>query len=204
MTSDAKCPVDLAGFQIKSYQPGRSLLWRAAWFLIGAPVLRCSILPSSRIRRVLLRSFGAKIGSGVVIKPGVRVKYPWRLSVGDHSWIGEDCWIDNLAEVRIGANACISQGIYICTGNHDWSAAHFDLIVRPIILEDGVWIGARATVTAGVHIHTCAVATAGSVVNRDIPAFEIRSGNPAQFVRKREVRQATDSTTLQASKRQEV
>jgi putative colanic acid biosynthesis acetyltransferase WcaF len=194
MMSGTDCPVDLAGFRNGSYQPGRSFPWQAAWFLIGVPVLRCSILSSSGIRRALLRTFGAKVGSGVVIKPGVRVKYPWRLSVGDHSWVGEDCWIDNLADVTIGANVCISQGAYLCTGNHDWSAAHFDLIVRPIILEDGVWVGARATVTAGVHLHTCAVAAAGAVVTRDIPAFEIHCGNPARFIRKRDVRRQATST----------
>jgi putative colanic acid biosynthesis acetyltransferase WcaF len=158
-----------------------------AWFLIGAPVLRCSILPSSGFRRVLLRVFGAKVGAGVILKPGVRVKYPWRLSIGDHSWIGEDCWIDNLGDVVIGANACVSQAVYLCTGNHDWKATHFDLIVSPITLEDGSWIGARATVLGGVRVHRCAIVTAGSVAARDVPAFEIHRGNPAQFVRVREV-----------------
>ena len=181
------CPVNLAQFQNASYHPGRSFFVRAAWFFVGQPILRCTILPSSRIRRGLLRLFGAKIGRNVVIKPGVRVKYPWHLWVGDHSWIGEDCWIDNLAEITIGSNVCISQGAYLCTGNHDWSAPRFDLIVKPIILEDGAWLGARATVAPGVCLHVCAVAAAGSLVTRDIPAFEVHDGNPAGFVRKRVV-----------------
>jgi putative colanic acid biosynthesis acetyltransferase WcaF len=140
------------------------------------------------IRRELLRLFGAKIGAGVVIKMGVRVKYPWRLSVGEHAWLGEDCWIDNLADVTVGANACISQGAYLCTGNHDWRAPRFDLIVKPITLDDGAWVGARATIAPGVRLHVCAVAAAGSVVTHDIPAFEIHAGNPSTFVRTRVVR----------------
>ena len=130
------------------------------------------------------------MGRGVVLKPGVRVKYPWRLSIGGHSWIGEDVWIDNLVEVRIGANACLSQGAYLCTGNHDWSDPSFGLRVLPIVLEDGAWLGTRALICPGVTIGESGVAAAGSVVMKSIPAFEIHSGNPAQFVKRRTFRQA--------------
>jgi len=107
------------------------------WFFAGAPIVRCQLLPFSSVRRFILRCFGAKVERGVVLKPGVRVKYPWRLSIGAHSWIGEDVWIDNLVEVRIGANACLSQGAYLCTGNHDWSDEFFGLQVLPIGLLGG-------------------------------------------------------------------
>ena len=130
--------------------------------------------------------FGARIGRGVVIKPGVRVKYPWLLDVGHHSWLGEDCWIDNLAPVRIGANVCVSQGAYLCTGNHDWNDPAFKLIVKSIVLHDGAWAGARALIAPGVEIGACGVAAAGSVVTTSIPPYEIHAGNPARFVRRRE------------------
>ena len=106
-------------------------------------------LPGSRLRIVILRIFGACIGSGVVIKPHVKVKFPWRLSIGANSWIGEGVWIDNLAEVKIGSNACISQGAYLCTGSHNWAVPTFDLVVRPIEIGDEVWICANTSVGPG-------------------------------------------------------
>src|ERR1035438_902577 len=87
---------DLSIFDNRWYNPGRPAIVRVLWFFCGLPILRSSLIPSSALRRCLLRLFGAAIGCAVVIKPGVRVKYPWLLSVGDNSWIGEDVWIDNL------------------------------------------------------------------------------------------------------------
>jgi putative colanic acid biosynthesis acetyltransferase WcaF len=146
------------------------------------------LLPFSSIRSLVLRLFGAKVGIGVVLKPGLRVKYPWFLSIGDHSWIGEDVWIDNLTKVTIGTNACISQGVYLCTGSHDWSDPAFGLLVQAITIEDGAWVGARAVICPGVTIAECAVVAAGSVVTKDVPADEIHAGNPARFLKKREIR----------------
>jgi len=77
----------------------------------------------------------------VVFKPSINVKYPWKLEIGDHSWIGEGAWLDSLAPIRIGSNCCISQGVYFCTGNHDWTDPAFGLIVKPIVIEDGAWVG---------------------------------------------------------------
>jgi putative colanic acid biosynthesis acetyltransferase WcaF len=180
---------DLSSYDNSWYSPGRNSAARVLWFFVGAPIVRCQLLPFSSARRFILRCFGAKVERGVVIKPGVRVKFPWRLSIGENSWIGEDVWIDNLVEVRIGANACLSQGAYLCTGNHDWSDHSFGLQVLPIVLEDGSWVGARALICPGVTIGQCGVAAAGSVVTKSVPAFQIHSGNPAHFVKQRIFRQ---------------
>lgn len=177
--------VQLSRYRNDGYHPGRSIGMQILWFVVGLPLLRCAWLPLSGFRCWLLRQFGARIGTGVVCRPGMRVKYPWRLVVGDHSWIGEDCWIDNLADVTIGSNCCLSQASYLCTGNHDWSDVAFSLIVREIRIEDGCWIGARATLLPGVTLHTGAIAAAGSVIARSIPPQEIHAGNPARFVRQR-------------------
>ena len=179
--------VDLSRFDNTGYCPGRSRLTQAAGFFLGLPVLRSTLLPSSRLRVSLLRLFGARVGTGVVIKPGVRVKYPWLLTVGNHCWIGEDCWIDNLARVEMGEHVCLSQGVYLCTGNHDWTDVAFRLIVGPIRLANGCWVGARATVAPGVAIEEHAIAAAGSVVTKDIPAWSVFAGNPARFVRLRNI-----------------
>lgn len=180
--------VDLSTFRNDGYHPGRSLPWQLAWFFLGLPVLRSTLLPFSGLRVRLLCVFGATIGKGVVIKPGVRVKYPWRLTVGDYCWLGEDCWIDNIADVNIGRDACLSQGSYLCTGNHDWSDRSFRLIELKITIGRGAWIGAKAVVCPGVVIGDGAVVAAGSIANRFVPAHEVHAGNPAKFVRKREIR----------------
>jgi putative colanic acid biosynthesis acetyltransferase WcaF len=133
-----------------------------------------------------------------VIKPGVRVKYPWRLTVGAAAWLGEDVWIDNLADVEIGSNACVSQGAYLCTGNHDWSDQTFGLIVKSIRIRDGAWVGAKSVVCPGVEIGECAIAAAGSVVTRSIPPYEIHAGNPARFIRHRTILRAHDADEAHA------
>ena len=119
------------------------------------------------------------MGEGVVIKPSVNIKFPWKLSIGDHSWIGENVWIDNLAKVSIGNNVCISQGAYLLTGNHNYKKTTFDLITAEIILEDGVWIGAKAIVCPGVTCKTHAILTVASVASKDLDAYTIYRGNPA-------------------------
>jgi putative colanic acid biosynthesis acetyltransferase WcaF len=167
---------------------GAPLLVEATWYFCGLPMLRSQWITSSSFRSRLLRLFGAKIGKGVYIKPGLRVKFPWYFEVGDHTWLGEDLWIDNLAQVTIGPHCCISQGAYFCTGNHDWSAPDMKLFRRPIRCERGSWVGARSVVCPGVTLGSGAIAAAGSVVTRDIPAMEVHAGNPARFVRQRELR----------------
>ena len=188
MKTEVMSPVNLAGFENDWYRPGRSTFVRALWFFFGLPLLRCPLIPLSSVRQKILRLFGARIGRGAVIKPGVRVKYPWLFGMGDHCWIGEDCWIDNIAPVTLGNNVCISQGAYLCTGNHDWSDPTFGLLVDTIEIRDGAWIGAKALVTPGVEINECAVITTGSVVTDDVPAYAIYGGNPARFLRSREIR----------------
>jgi putative colanic acid biosynthesis acetyltransferase WcaF len=164
---------------------GRCFFTRTAWFFLGLPLLRCSILPSSSFRRRLLTLFGATIGEGAVIKPGVRVKFPWKLKAGRHCWFGEDSWIDNIAPVTLGDHVCISQGVYLCTGNHDWSDPAFRLMAGPIRIESGAWVASRAVLGPGSVIGECAVVGFGAVVNGSVPPYEIHAGNPARFLRHR-------------------
>ena len=180
--------VKLKNYDNSWYRPGRSLIWRSAWLFLGLPLLRCSLLPSSALRISLLRLFGARIGQRVVMRHNVNVKYPWHLEIGDDCWIGEECWIDNLTTVQIGSDVCLSQGCYFCTGNHDWTDPAFGLIVKPIYIQDGAWVGAKALLSPGVVLGEGAIAGAGSVVTRDIPSFEVHTGNPASFSRQRHIR----------------
>jgi putative colanic acid biosynthesis acetyltransferase WcaF len=135
----------------------------------------------------LLRLFGAKIGENVVVKPHVHIKYPWNLSIGDNSWIGEYVWIDNLDKVEIGSNVCISQGALILSGNHDYSSEAFTLLLKPIKIGDGAWIGAKSIVTQGVKVDAHAVLVVGSVASSDLEANGIYRGNPATVQKRREI-----------------
>ena len=167
------------------YKPGRGFVTRVLWFIANVLLVACRWNPSSGIRVFLLRLFGAKIGKGVVVKPSVEIKYPWLLVVGDNVWIGEHVWIDNLALVEIGNSVCISQGAFLLTGNHDYTKSTFDLLVKSIKLEEGVWIGAKAIVCPGVICHSHAVLTAGSVARKNLDPYTINSGNPALSIKER-------------------
>jgi putative colanic acid biosynthesis acetyltransferase WcaF len=174
-------------FSSASFDRGASRTKEALWILANG-VLLASWLPGSGWRRLLLSSFGARIGQGVVLKPRVNVKFPWRLEIGDHSWIGENVWIDNLARVSIGAHACVSQGAYLCTGSHDWSRESFDLIVLPITVGNHAWIGARSLLAPGTDLGEGAVLTVASLGKGKLAPWKIHSGNPARTIRPRVLR----------------
>ena len=160
--------VDLEHYQLPaSYQPGgrvKRVLWifvswllfESGWFVLRGP------------KPALLRLFGAKIGRGVVIKPRVRIKFPWRLEIGNHVWIGEETWIDNLDQVTIGSHVCISQGSYFCTGSHDHKQQSFDLLTYPIQVDDGAWIAAKSILVGNIHVGSNALVAAGSVVTKNV------------------------------------
>ena len=179
--------VDLSSFSNPSFNRGAPLWKELAWLFISAMFFRHDLSLLSRPKVWWLRRFGARVGKGVLIKPSVQIKFPWKLSIGDHSWIGEHVWIDNLERVDIGANVCISQGALLLTGNHDYTKSTFDLIVKPITLEDGVWIGARAVVGPGIRARTHAVLAVGSVATQELEAYGVYRGNPAERVKEREL-----------------
>jgi putative colanic acid biosynthesis acetyltransferase WcaF len=177
--------VSLSTYSTKSYNPGAGKIYIALWFLVSVIIVRNPMVLFSSLKVLTLRLFGAKIGRGVVIKQGVNIKYPWRLRIGDHVWLGENVWIDNLVEVEIGDNTCISQGAMLLTGNHNYKLETFDLITESIIIEEGVWIGAKSIVCPGVHCKKYAVLTVGSVAIDDLEESVIYQGNPAIAKRNR-------------------
>lgn len=176
---------DLSTYNNEWYQPGKSGPVRLLWYLINAVVFNTHLFPMNRLKVILLKSFGATIGEGVIIKPKVNIKYPWKLIIGDYTWIGEEVWIDNLAAVRIGANCCISQGAMLLCGNHNYKKVSFDLITDPIVLEDAVWVGAKAVVCPGVIAAANSVLTVGSIATGNLEASFIYQGNPATKLKER-------------------
>ncbi|MDI9894240.1 DapH/DapD/GlmU-related protein [Rhodococcus sp. IEGM 1381] len=159
----------LAGFRGHGYDKGRGPVVQVAWLLVSGAVAMRWWCPNS-VRIAILRAFGAKIGSGVLVRHRVRVHWPWKLTVGDNSWIGEGVWILNLEPVEIGHDTCVSQEVLLCTGSHDRHSPTFEFDNAPIRLGDGVWLGARSTVLRGVTVHDNAVVGATALVYRDVPA----------------------------------
>ena len=178
--------VDLEHYDNSDFDPGRGKLVRTVWYYCSLLFLESGWLPVSGIKVRLLRLFGARMGRGVVIKPHVRIKFPWRLTVGDHCWIGQGAWIDNMAEVRLGSHACISQLVYLCTGSHDHRRCGFNLITKPITIGDGAWLGARSTLMPGIAVGANAIVAGGSLVTKDVEPAAIVAGNPARPIATRE------------------
>ena len=171
--------VDLSTYNNSWFKKGASLFKRVLWHLANFFILKSHIVPLSFTKVVILRLFGAKIGSNVTIKPGVNVKYPWKLKVGNNCWIGENVWIDNLDEVTLADNVCISQGAFLLCGNHNFKSSSFDLMLGPITIESGAWLGAKSIVCPGVTVASHAILSVGSLANKDLEPYTIYKGNPA-------------------------
>lgn len=177
--------VNLKSYNNDWYKPGKKVLVRFIWHCVNATFINTYFLPSSSFKKFLLKIFGAKIGQGVVIKPKVNIKYPWKLTIGDHTWVGEKVWIDNLAEVTIGNNCCLSQGAMILCGNHNFKKSSFDLIVKPVTLKDGAWLGAKSVTCPGVTVEINAILSVGSIATSNLEANYIYQGNPAIKIKER-------------------
>jgi putative colanic acid biosynthesis acetyltransferase WcaF len=177
--------VDLSRFNNDWYTSGASFVKRGLWFIINVLFFINPFNPFVWVKTKLLTLFGSKIGKRVIIKPNVNIKYPWKLSIGDNVWIGEGVWIDNLASVLIGDNCSISQGALLLTGSHNYKSVEFDLMVKEIILEDGVWIGAKSIVCPGVICKSHSILTVGSVATKDLESYSIYQGIPAEKKRDR-------------------
>ena len=178
-------PVDLSSFSSRNFNRGASTVREGLWLLVSLFLFRLCPFSFSALKCAVLRAFGAKIGRGVVIKPQVKITFPWKLEIGDFVWLGEECWLLNLERIVIGNNVCISQRAFLCTGNHNHRLPTFDLIVKPITVEDGAWICAGSWVGPGVKIGSHAVLTACSVTAGHLEPWGIYRGNPAAFVKQR-------------------
>jgi putative colanic acid biosynthesis acetyltransferase WcaF len=174
--------VNLEVYDNSDFDRGAPRLEEAAWVVVRWLFFQTSFPWPSTLRIELLRLFGAKIGRGVVIRANVNISFPWRLTIGNHVWIGEDVGILTLAPVTIESNVCISQRAYLCTGSHDFRRQDFKLRVAPITVHEGSWIAAACFIAPGVEIGPDAVVSAGSVVFEDVAAGTLVRGNPAAVV----------------------
>lgn len=178
--------VALKTFSTNNYDKGKGRIIQFIWIFFNALFLKNSWFIFMAFKVFLLRSFGAKIGRGCIIKTNVNIKFPWKLVVGNDVWIGEGVWIDNLDNVTIGNDVCLSQGALLLTGNHDYKSSSFDYRNEPIYIENGVWIGAKCVVCPGVTCENESILTVGSVATKKLKALGIYQGNPATYIRQRE------------------
>ena len=178
--------VDLSRFDnSRTFDPGAGVVKRTFWYFTNALFFLNPLFPFRSPKPHLLRIFGARVGKGVVIHPGVNIKFPWKLRIGDHSWIGQRVWLDNLDQLTIGNNVVISQGAMIIQGSHDYKKIDYPTFSKPVLLEDGSWVGAGAMVMLGVTLRSHSVLSAGSVATKDLEPYMIYQGNPAMPVRER-------------------
>ncbi len=186
----APASVELSRFSTGNFDRGAGALKEGLWLFASLLLFQLCPFALSALKRAVLRAFGGRIGRGVVIKPQVKITFPWKLEIGDHVWLGEECWLLNLEKISIGSNVCISQRAFLCTGSHDYKSSTFDLIVKPIAVEDGAWLGAGCWVGPGVKIGSHAVLTAGSVATRDLDRWWIYRGNPAEAAKQRDMQKS--------------
>ena len=177
-------PIDLTQAGAGNFNRTRSRVFEAFWILVEFLLISNPLQVSSRIRISMLRLFGARIGANVIMRPRLRVKFPWNLEIGDNCWIGEGVWIHNQDLVTIEDNVVVSQEAFITTGSHEIYES-MALVVKPVIIRQGAWVTTRCIVLQGIEIGQNAILTPGSVANKSLPPASIYGGNPAKFVRER-------------------
>lgn len=175
----------LNNFELPENFRGRPAWIVQLWWLVQNSLFAWSPQFLYGWRRYLLRLFGAQIGADVLIRPTVRVTYPWKISIGDYSWIGDDVVLYSLGAIEIGKNTVVSQKSYLCTGSHDHSSKTFDIYAKPIKIGNEVWVATDVFIAPGVIIGRGAVVGARSTVLHDLPPEKICYGNPAKPVKDR-------------------
>jgi len=176
---------NLKTFKLPDNFRGRSKIGVQCWWIVQSTFFRLSPQFMYGWRRFLLRLFGAKIGENVLIRPTVKILYPWKLTVGDWSWIGDEITLYNMANIDIGKNCVISQKSYLCTSSHNYTKSSFDIFAKPIEIKDEAWVASDVFIAPGVTIGHCTVVGFRSTVNENLPPKMVCFGNPAKPIKPR-------------------
>lgn len=182
--------MDMAIQELNSFDLPESFRGKPAWFvqiwwLVQDTLFACSPQFLYGWRRWLLKAFGAQIGTNVLIRPSAKITYPWKVKIGDHSWIGDDVTLYSLGNITIGNNVVISQKSYLCSASHDYRSPSFDIYASDVTIEDEAWVATDVYVGPGVTIRRGAVIGARSSVFGDMPAGMICFGSPARPIKPR-------------------
>ena len=175
--------MQLKGYSIAGFDRGAPRWKEALWLLVKAAFFLNALPWPSALRAALLRAFGARVGARAVIRANVNISYPWRLTLGDDVWLGEEVMILSLAPVVVESSVCVSQRAFLCTGSHDFRSPGFDLVTKPITIRSGSWIAAQAFIGPGVEVGSGSMVCAGSVAGENVPPGVLVRGNPAQIVK---------------------
>ncbi len=176
---------DLSIYKTPKNFRGKSKVIVQLWWIIHAIFFKLSPQVFYGWRRFLLRSFGAKIGKGVIIRPSVQITYPWKISIGDYSWIGDEVVLYSLGNISIGSNTVISQRSYICTGTHNFSKIDFPISAKPIVIKDQCWLATDVFVSPGITIEEGVVVGARSTVVKNLESFSVYVGSPTKKIKDR-------------------
>lgn len=179
-------PQDLSRFAVPRGFRGRNAIVVQLWWIVQATLFRWSPQIAYGFRRMLLRVFGAKIGRQVLVRQTAVITYPWKVQISDFAWIGDDVHIYSLGDISIGAHSVVSQGTYLCGGDHDYRYIDFPIRGAGVKVGAGVWIAAETFVAPGVVIGDGTVVGARSLVISDMPAYMICAGSPAKPIKERE------------------
>lgn len=166
-------------------QRGAGRIKEISWYLIKMFFFLSAFPFPGFVKVYLLRSFGAKVGENVIIKPRVNIHFPWKLEIGNNAWIGEEVFILNFEKLSIGNNVCISQRAFLCGGNHDFRSPSMPFRNGPIALLDGCWIGASCFIGPNVTVGMDTVVTVGSVITANVPENLICKYNNPNFKKTR-------------------
>jgi putative colanic acid biosynthesis acetyltransferase WcaF len=177
---DAPSVVDLRQYDQSWFDRGKPGWFVLLWWLVQGVCFPLTPHNLHIVRCWLLRLFGAKIGVGVSIRPTARFTYPWKIAIGDYSWIGDDVVLYSLDLIEIGSQCVISQKSYLCTGTHDLQDPSFKLVTAPIKIGNGAWIAADCFIAPGIAIGANAVIGARSSVFASIPALQVAWGSPCR------------------------
>ncbi|NJN48812.1 MAG: colanic acid biosynthesis acetyltransferase WcaF [Alkalinema sp. RL_2_19] len=188
--------IDLRTYDQSHFDRGRPGWFILLWWFVQAITFPLTPHFASGLRAKILRLFGATIGEGVLIRPTARFTYPWKISIGDWSWIGDDVVLYSLDRIEIGAHCIISQESYICTGSHDLQDPSFGLTTAPVKIGNGAWVAADCFVAPGVAIGANSVVGTRSTVLRDLPAGQVCWGSPCKAHHAREMRSSQLGTAL--------
>ncbi|HEY9631064.1 MAG TPA: hormogonium polysaccharide biosynthesis acetyltransferase HpsU [Coleofasciculaceae cyanobacterium] len=182
----APAQVDLRQYDQTGFDRGRPGWQILLWWLVQSIAFPLTPHFANSTRAALLRRFGAQVGQGVIIRPTARFTYPWKVGLGDYSWIGDNVVLYSLDRIEIGQHCVISQKSYLCTGSHDIQDPAFGLKTAPIVIGNGVWVASDCLIAAGVTIGANAVIGARSLVTQNMPNQQVCWGSPCrpQYLRK--------------------
>ena len=178
---------DLSKFEMPINFRGRPSWHVQLWWAVQKLLFHPSPQVMYSWRNFLLRCFGAQIGKGVIIRPSASIVYPWKLKVGDYSWIGDDVVLYTLGEIDIGSHSVVSQKSYVCAGSHKIGSLSFQITNDRIVIEDECWIASDVFICPGVRVGYATIVAARSTVTKDLPRETIAMGSPARVVGTRPV-----------------